>query len=228
MRISSARRLASRPRALVILLLTVALRHAGTASAHDANADFVPNSPNPNGVWQYGYTTSLGSGLIPFNEYISNSNAYGWRTNISSGAPVFAHFDTSFAGVLAGETALHGGPNGEFAVLRFTTPSTGVYDISATWRGPGDVGNTDLYLLKNSNSGSPLDSTASTTISGMFQLNNVLLLAGDTIDLALGIGGDNFFSDSTPVNLQINLVPEPASAILAAALLALATLLRRR
>ena len=37
----------------------------------------------------------------------------------------------------------------------------------------------------------------------MIQLYNVSLVAGDTIDLVLGTGGDGFFSDNTPVNLQI-------------------------
>jgi hypothetical protein len=205
---------AASPLGASFILFTSLVTQPITALAHDANADFVVNSPNPNGVWQYGYSTSLGTALIPFNEYVTHGVGYAWRTNLASGAPAFTHFDLASNGVLPGETALHGGPSGEFAVLRFTAPSTGPYDILANWRGPGDTGNTDLYLLQNSNAGSPLGSSASTTISGIIQLSSVPLSAGDTIDLAVGNGGDGFGSDSTPVNLQITLVPEPAGAIL--------------
>ena len=186
-----------------LILLAAAIAHPASAFAYDANVDFVPNSPNLNDVWSYGYTTSLGSAFIPHAEHFSTSDAYGWRTNLGFGAPAFTYFTSPGFGILAGETSLHGGPNNEFSVLRFTTPATGSYDLLATWRGPGDTGNTDLYLLKNNNGGSPLGSSTSTTISGMIQLPNVSLVAGDTIDLVLGTGGDGFFSDNTPVNLQI-------------------------
>jgi hypothetical protein len=186
-----------------LILFAAAIAHSHSAIAYNANADLVANSPNPNGVWRYGYTTSLGSVFIPHAEYFSTTDVYGWRTNLAFGAPAFTYFMSPGFGVLVGETSLHSGPNNEFSVLRFTTPVTGPYDLLATWRGPGDTGNTDLYLLKNNNGGSPLGSTTSTTISGMIQLSNVPLVAGDTIDLAVGNGGDGFFSDNTPVNLQI-------------------------
>src|SRR4051812_19119963 len=186
-----------------LILFAAAIAHPHSAVAYDANVDLVANSPNPNGVWRYGYTTSLGSAFIPHAEYFSTTDVYGWRTNLGFGAPAFTRFTSDGFGVFAGETSLHGGPNNEFSVVRFTTPATGPYDLLASWRGPGDTGNTDLYLLKNNNGGSPLGSTTSTTISGMIQLSNVPLVAGDTIDLAVGNGGDGFFSDNTPVNLQI-------------------------
>jgi len=213
-----------------VVLLAAAFAQVGTAVAYDANADFPPGALNPNGVWRYGYTTSLGSAFILHNEYATNSAAYGWRTNIASFAPAFFHTNTVINGMLPGEIGLHGGPNGEFSVLRFTTPTTGLYDISASWRGPGDLGNTDLYLLKNSNGGSPLAGTGSTTISGGFaSIFSMPLVAGDTIDLALGTGGDGFNFDSTPVSLQITPVPEPAAAtLIVAALLSLAAMPARR
>jgi hypothetical protein len=115
-------------------------------------------------------------------------------------------------GGLIGETIMHGGPNNEYEVLRFIAPVAGVYDVLASWRGPGDGGDTDLYLLLNSNSGSPLGFTNSTTTTGTIQVNSLLLSAGDTIDLSLGTLG-SFLSDTTPVNLIItqNPVPEPSA-----------------
>jgi hypothetical protein len=195
------------------VLLAVTSRLPAQVS-YDANADFVVNSPNPNGVWRYGYTTTLGGSFNLFSEYFTSSINYGWRTDISSGTPAFSYFTAPGFGALAGETTLHGGPNGEFAIVRFTAPITGAYDLLASWRGPGDQNNTDLYVLKNGNGSSPLASTPSTTTSGSFPLNNVFLNSGDTIVLVVGNGGDGFAFDNTPVNLHITGVPEPTSVVL--------------
>ena len=59
---------------------------------YDANAAFVPNSPNPNGVWTYGYTSTLGGTFNNFAEYFTSAITYGWRTNISSSVPAFSYF----------------------------------------------------------------------------------------------------------------------------------------
>ena len=187
------------------------------AQTFDATADFVPNVPNPNGVWKYGYTNTLGSSLIPFSAYYANENIFGWRTNLGSGAPIFfkATAVGGQFGVAQGQTALHGGPQGQFAVLRFTAPSTNVYAVSCAYF-TGDGGNTDAYLLLNSNAGTPLFSTPSTTGGGTFAKNSLQLNAGDTLDYVIGNGGDGFGSDSTPVTFRITAgVPAPCSLLTA-------------
>jgi hypothetical protein len=195
---------------LAIAVIPGVIAHAITI--YDANADFAPNSHNPNGVWKYGYSTTLGGSLVQFSEYFTDSFGFGWHTNLSAGVPQFIHFNSAGLGVLPGEASLHGGPNGEYAVLRFTAPTPGSYDILASWRGPGDSGDTDLYLLQNS--ALTLGSTSSTTTSGMIQVSALALDAGHTIDLAVGTKG-SFISDNTPVNLVITqLVPEPSSFFL--------------
>ena len=131
-----------------LTLLVAATANPASAFAYDANVDFAPNSPNPNDVWSYGYTTSLGGAFTPHLEHFSTLDAYGWRTNLGFGAPAFTYFTSPGFGILAGETSLHGGPNNEFSVVRFTTPATGPYDLLATWRGPGDTGNTDYICSK--------------------------------------------------------------------------------
>jgi len=220
----------SRP--LTVAAIAVSLFLGGIGPVHgqviyDANAAFVPNSPNPNGVWTYGYTSTLGGSFSNFVEYVTSSFGYTWRTNISSGTPGFNYFTSPGFGALAGETTLHGGPNGEFAIVRFTVSATALYQLTASWRGPGDSGNTDLYLLHNSNGASPLASTPSTTVTGNFIIPSIALNAGDTIDLALGTGGDGFSSDNTPVNLVITPIPEPGSLALLATSVGLTALARR-
>jgi hypothetical protein len=207
------------PRLLANALIGLAIGLISTGSSraatvYDANADYVPNVPNPNGVWTYGYTTTLGGAFVTHSQYVTSPNFFDWVTPLAGNAPAWGKHITNFNGAVAGETVLHGGPNGEYAVLRFTTPVAGAYDVLASWRGPGDSGDTDLHLLLNSNSGSPLGFTNSTHTSGTIPVSNLLLNAGDTIDMSLGTLG-SFFFDTTPVNLVVTrVIPEPSSVLL--------------
>ena len=200
---------------VAIAMIAISTLPAEGGIIADANRDFPAGSPNPNGVWTYGYKTSIGGDLTNFKDYFSNANGYGWSANFSLGAPAFFHATNPVNGINSGEIALHGGPRDEFAVLRYTSASTGIFDVLGTWRGPGDIGNTDIYLLINNVT---VNSNPSTTTTGLFSQTNIVLNTGDTVDLVLGTGGDTYFYDSTPVNLQIlqtpQAVPEPTSLLM--------------
>jgi hypothetical protein len=189
------------------------------AQTFDATADYGPGVSNPNGVWKYGYTTTLGGSFTLFDQYLDDPEPGGtlamWRVAFpSGGAALIAQNNTpnNFAGVDPGQLYMHPGPLNQFAVLRFVAPSTGVFDVAGAYF-TGDSGNTDAYLLENS--GSPLFSTGSTTGGGTFSFTGLSLTQNDTIDLAIGTGGDNWFSDSTPINLVVTqtteAVPEPGA-----------------
>src|ERR1043166_9129870 len=87
------------PYCVFLVLLAAGWAQISPVFAYDANVDFVANSPNPNGVWRYGYTSSLGSAFNLFNEYVSGAQGYAWRTNLAQGAPNFSHFTLPGAGV---------------------------------------------------------------------------------------------------------------------------------
>ena len=185
------------------------------AQTYDATADFNPGTyaSNPNGVWRYGYTTLGGSFIQHTDSGTFGGQLQYWRTDIGSGAPVFEkNFGGSpLFGIQPGQIALHGGPNGEFGLLRFTAPSAGNYNLATSYF-TGDFGNTDIYLLHN---GNVVSSDPSTTGGGSFSLPSFFLGAGDTLDVAVGIGGDTYFSDTTPINHTITLAstsaPEPGT-----------------
>lgn len=211
--------------------------NAAHAQIYDANADFTPASAgNPNGVWSYGYTTTLGGTFIPFGEFINDGTLLTWRTNIGLGTPAWFK---NLSGVnqvnnslAPGQTALHGGPNGEFAVLRFTAPSAGIYNYDLEYF-PGDSGNTDIYLLQSSNAADPLFSDLITTGPGSFSFDGLSLSQNETLDLVVGNANDGFTFDTTPVNLQVEAVPavapEPATgALLATGLLILGGVITAR
>ena len=201
--------------ALTLGLLTLA--PLAQAQTYNATPDFSIMNGNPNGVWAYGFSTTLGGAMTLFDT-TDNSFPF-WKHSIvqSLGTPTIGRNDTGavFAGVPVGSLLLHPG-QAEFVVLRFTAPSTANYNLLSQ-AFAGDGGDTELYLLRNSNAGSPLFFAPTTNIDPMFN-TTLALAAGDTVDLVIGNKG-NFLFDSTPANFILQNVgsasaPEPGTLVL--------------
>jgi hypothetical protein len=96
------------------------------------------------------------------------------------------------------------------AVLRFTTTNAGIYSVTGDWEAI-DVGSTIKYVLVN---GATLFSSSSSTSA--FNLSNILLANGDTIDFV--VNSDGFIgSDTTGLRAiitGISAVPEPTTLAL--------------
>jgi hypothetical protein len=189
---------------------------AGSAQPviYDATADFTVNVPNPNGVWAYGYTTSLSTALTPFAEYVSDANAFVWRTNLSLGAPGIYKVTATFPvnSVAPGQLALHPGPGGEYAVLAFTAPAAGQYALNAQFF-PGDSGATDATIVLNGNTATPAFYFPSTDVNPV-ATGNFALALGDQVRFAVGFAG-SFISDSTPLTATLTFSPVPEPGTLA-------------
>ncbi len=196
--------------ALLVALAFLPIR----AQAYDAAADFVSGSPNPNGVWSYGYTATPGSALLLFDEYVEGSYGPVWQHNLALGTPSCWKNTSSGSvyGIGAGEAALHPGPNGEYATIRFIAPVDGTYDAVMEW-GPGDSSDTDAWLLLNSTTS--LQYVASTASAGSYTEYAITMKAGDTLDLSVGALG-SFYFDNTPVNLRVTATAATPTALWAA------------
>ena len=199
-------------------VVIIALPHP--ALAYDAAADF-SSINNPNGVWNCGWSASLGG---TFNLDTTNTPAFhglglsGWLEGnpATDYAPYVIHNGTANPITYVnttwqpGQLALNpGGSN--YAVLRWTAPSSGQYNISATFSGLSSIGaSTDVHILLNGSSifdsavnGSP----APTSYSGLQSLS-----AGDQIDFAVGFGSNgNDHEDVTGLTASIVAVPEPST-----------------
>ncbi|NTW88794.1 MAG: PEP-CTERM sorting domain-containing protein [Desulfobulbaceae bacterium] len=200
----------------------------------DAFSDFsAVLNPGPNGVWQYGWTESLGGDFHLFTLRTQQFNVDYWYVNsFSSGQPteptvikngtgVAQYYSDSHGQVLFPSEEflhLHPGAEGQYSVVRWATPTDGTYRLDTTFKSlriNGQETTTDVHVLYNSSSlfdgyiFGHLDDPL-THLSLPLSLN-----AGDTIDFVVGVGSDgSYFADSTGLRATIKPVPEPATMLL--------------
>jgi hypothetical protein len=217
----------------------------GTARADSAFVQFSLVN-NPSGNWSYGLTPTLGGS---FQLYNSSSNfpglglgpPYGtlpvWNTpsNLSPflGANTFGTqilpCPSCSMNIPPGFLILSPEFLGNLSVLRWTAPSAGTYTISGLFQGvdfqPHPT--TDTHILHN---GIAVYSNFLNTFAVPQNFSLQLQLnAGDTIDFAVGSGGDFLSNDSTGLVANINPVPEPGTMLLlGAGLVGIAARARRR
>jgi subtilisin-like proprotein convertase family protein len=176
---------------------------------NSAALGFSTNS-NPNGVWTYGYSASLGGALTPFTESGSTGALEFWRTNISAGVPN-ATYNPSLQTVTNGsaslrpfQLAVHPGTNGEVSVIRYTCTNSDVYRVSAIFSGADFTGptTTDIHVLFNGVS--IFDGIVSEFGSGPSFETNLTLNAGQFIDFVVGYGTNNTFAlDTTALSAVV-------------------------
>src|SRR5437588_2675412 len=183
---------------------------------YDAVQDFSIIS-NPNGVWSYGWQSSLGS---PLNLYtvtdttsISGMSAWLESGTYFANPPYVAHNATS--NVICVSTFcvpptclhLHPGPNNEVTVVRWTAPSSGAFRVQGAVAGLDHAPTTTrFYEVVNSNRillSAPIDSYRSPVL-----FHHVLTVsAGYTVDFAVDFGQDgNYFGDSTGIEFKVTKV----------------------
>jgi hypothetical protein len=178
---------------------------------------------NPNGVWQYGYESTLGGALILYNVPTTLGTGLNYWTSSNTGAdpnPNVSH-NPSTSPVAAfdfvsqpNETQFHPGASGQFSVFRWTAPFAGMFSIQADFVGLGNSSTTDLHILVNGSSvfDGAINGKGMTTAFNSTQS----FVAGSTVDFAVGFGADgNYFSDTTGIDATIrSSVPEPGSTFL--------------
>ena len=207
----------------ITLTLTLGMGSAAHAtSTFNAAADFSATL-NPNGAWSYGETPTLGGSFSPLLAG-SCGPLTGWNnsgTSDLSGSPPFIFKGTGTCGTgtpPSGQLDLHPGSGGQFADVRWTSPSAGSLAVTATFQGiDPTAGGTDVHVLKNG----VLLFSAQITGFGVptsFTYPGGTVVAGSTLDFVVGVGSDgNFLFDSTGFNAQIQPlagVPEPGSLVL--------------
>ncbi len=197
------------------------------AVVYDAFDGFSGKS-NPNGVWQYGYKSSLlGTDLILYNTPIGLScevdGLQFWRSNYHAPDPNIGRNPYTAASAVNHDVLMcsggvflpsadylhvHPGPNGEFSVLRFTPPQPGVYRITAAFKSLKTMSpaTTDVHIAIPFRNKEVLRGK----INGIITTQNIRfrqtyrLSEADFIDFEVGYGDNlNYFGDSTGLRVCI-------------------------
>jgi hypothetical protein len=187
----------------------------------DVAADFSATS-NPNGVWRYGWSSTLGSPLILSTSPRLRDGVNTWPGDLAAdGNPASYHNGTS--GVLLvgggarfepGQFGMHPGPGGEYAVVRYTAPADGSAALAGAFSGQNIGTSSDVHVLLNGVS--LFDAFVTDNGPGsVHQFTRMLMLnTGDTIDFAVGFGRNGtFFGDSTALAAVIGSGAEPPPGV---------------
>ena len=211
-------------RLLGIITISLVLNSAHSVETiYNAADDF--SLSNPNGVWSYGYSTSLGGTFIAFpltssNYQVSGVNAHFFPGSFSQPSAILnsnAFVTSPFCcqPLNPGQLALHPGSSGDYSIVRWTAPESGNFDLSGDYIGMDTSGTTtDVHVLFNG--GTIFDDS----INGFGDTATISLdtslQTGDLLDFAVGFGSNgNFASDYTGLDVQIvRNVPEPRSTMI--------------
>lgn len=218
----------TRTKTLTVLTTALSLFTVWTASAQfDPVAQFSAAS-NPNGVWSYGFeNVPL---LSPFNLFPANipvasspgPNIVAWEVPSfgqagvyfnQTAAPQTVNLNGEISLFDSGMLAMNTGPNDQFALIQFTAPVNGLYQINGTFEGRDTAGTAStVYILENNTT-----ILATAAVSGFGPISDqtlapapVLLAAGQTLDYV--VGGNPFTSMTALFNAQVSAVavPEPS------------------
>ena len=183
----------------------------GTANAsavYDATAEFSTANGNPNGVWTYGGMDSSFTTFTPFAHATADlPNSPMWTH--SSGSWNNPHIWLNGTGstqyrVEDGQMSLHAGPGGESAVLRWTAPESGYWNIQGEFF-PGNLASPQVGIRSGSTwLWEAID-------AGSFDLT-LMVDAGDAVDFHVyGV----WSCGNTPLDATISsAVPEPSTLAL--------------
>jgi hypothetical protein len=197
----------------------------------DAKAYFTEANASSGGVapWSYGSSTSPTEVVHVYTAADYSDSLYPQLYGLGPGYnPGIFYSRQAWNSFPADTLFLHSGPEIEkvnFAVLRFTAPTTSVYDVDVRWFA-GDPGAVDVYLVRNGQD--ILKSDIGTSDDGSYLNQSLSLSVNETLELRLG-PGDGFAGDSTPIKMTISTaVPEPSAVSFASLILAGISLWSRR
>lgn len=191
--------------ALAILIAALLPQMAKADTVYNLSDDFSTTS-NPNGPWQFGWVSTMGGSLNLFDSMLypayggdrwndsTISNMYWipqvWKNNSDT---------TLFNWVEPGDVALHPGPSGELATVRFTAPVDGTYTLSGYFDSYNRAYMSKYIYSSGSTAGLLL--TENNSWYNDFSIIGLAMQVGDFLDFVVGptawnsiAGGDTILS----------------------------------
>lgn len=210
--------------AIAAACLTLALWGKNARAQVSAAGQFDPaNNPTLTG-WSYGYETTLGGPFTLFTTPINvGSGIDAWQNGVDPFTGVYHNGTGSMQSYFTmdlqpGQMALIPDAFGAFTIVRWTVPTTGLFNVASTFANVDTlVGATsDVHVLSNGVSvfDGAIDATATGNGLGDFTSYNgtLNLNAGDTLDFVVGYGSNGAYDfDNVGLNATIATVPEASS-----------------
>ncbi len=180
------------------------------ASTFDAASDFSANN-NPNSVWSYGWSETLGSTFHLYTNQAKNPGGVDVWYELGSNQ-LIGHNGTGVASISwpVEQLGFHPGQNNTYSIIRWTAPTTETYSVTASFVGV-DNATTDEHVLNNGHAFFQGDING---IGSGVQLLpiQIAINVGDTIDFTVGWGANgNINSDTTGFYATISSVPIPGA-----------------
>jgi len=195
----------------------------GQPVSYLAESDF-SLSGNPNGVWSYGYSTTLSGPITLFNTAVTDPSGLKiWRTN--SGTDPFIALNPTGVPINYGTAVIKGGslaimPNtNTYTHLLWKAPQAGKYYLLGLFYGADPTPtSTDVHILRNGSAiwnGTVNDYNVNHGYGGILALG----LPGDTFDFVVGPGASWGTNDTTGLSAVVQgpgAVPLPPVALITA------------
>ncbi len=206
-------------------------------AAADFTKESVAAHANPNGPWSYGYRASAESSaltLFPSSGVSApwravTEDVQGWWLEPSRGFDHVPPYVLANMGTKTVSSTFHPFSTGTlppgamyvhpaagataYAVVRWTAPATGSYLIDTVFTGIDSRGTTtDVHVIMNGQElfAGDIRGGLNTPTNVASDKETISVTKGDTIDFAVGPGGNGYIGDSTGLAAKITLLA-PAS-----------------
>jgi DNA-binding SARP family transcriptional activator len=176
--------------------------HAAAVQTYDAARDF-SLAGNPNGVWSYGWSPSLGGRFVRDTHTWRNLRGLvGWDDPEEVAGSVLKNPSPQPLAIdrerwQSGQLGIHPGSRSQLCIVRFTAPATARYRVHAGFSRIAAHATTTGYVLKN---GAVLYGGG---IGSSYNNPALDLSAGDTLDFACDGGSDGIIGDRTGLSVVI-------------------------
>lgn len=169
------------------------------------------SDPTPNGVWSYGYSTTLGGPLVLYTNTALHGNYDSRLTQWTDGGRIDPNVIKNETGQditlpLSGffiipatdYLYLHPSPEGDYSTVRWTAPASGSFDLAVEFRAPINTCPTtaDVHVLHNGVSlfDALVEQSGGLSDQEPRTFTTVLkVVAGDTIDFTVGVGSNGTY-----------------------------------
>ena len=105
----------------------------------------------------------------------------------------------------AGQLALHPGPEGQYSVVRWTSPAAGPCSINAAFSGIAQAATTDVHVLHNGRSLHNQRINIPDRANESEYAGKLTVAKGDTVDFVVGFGNGHYGGDTTALAARIEM-----------------------